>query len=150
MQRIFKHCVQVFDFHTRTRTTLVEKFTIGHVFFDFSIHPLLPSPPSHNIHQNSVPSQEPIQLGQRISKHCVQVFDFHTRTWTTLVEGTTIGHKRLHTTEAVVTDKVRVRVYSARAPPLLASLGLHYSEHPVKEPPRVYGRARFGGPASDI
>ena len=55
--------------------------------------------------------QEPIQLGQRISKFRLEakVGD----NWKTLYEGTTIGYKRLIRTEPVQSDQVKLVVWDA-------------------------------------
>jgi len=68
--------------------------------------------------------QEPIQLGQRVAAHRVEVPT--EGGWRTVHEGTTIGHKRLGRLPAPVSaDRLRVVIEDARALPLLAEVALY-------------------------
>ena len=72
---------------------------------------------------NVVMLQEPIQLGQRISKYRVEAFS--EGTWQPVASGTTIGHRKLdRTVGTVLTRRVRVVFEEALAEPLLAEFGL--------------------------
>lgn len=55
--------------------------------------------------------QEPIQLGQRVSKFSLQAKNGDQ--WDTIYEGTTIGYKRLIRTESVQTNQLRLVVDAA-------------------------------------
>jgi alpha-L-fucosidase len=52
--------------------------------------------------------QEQIETGQHIARHAVDRWDGSR--WVTLVEGTTIGHKRLHRFAPVSTGRLRLRI----------------------------------------
>ncbi len=67
--------------------------------------------------------QEPIQLGQRVKGYRIQVET--PSGWRTIVEGTTIGYKKLDRFETVETRRVRLEILDARACPLLAGFGLY-------------------------
>ncbi len=67
--------------------------------------------------------QEPIRLGQRISRFEVDVRAGQ-GAWETVARGTTIGHKRLLRFERVEADRVRVRILGALEVPALSSIGV--------------------------
>ncbi len=76
---------------------------------------------------NVVRLQEPIHMGQRIKAYHVDVWEGGA--WKTVVEGATIGYKKLDRIPAVTTARVRVVIEDARACPLLAEFGLHLDPH---------------------
>jgi alpha-L-fucosidase len=68
--------------------------------------------------------QEPIHMGQRVAGYHVDVLQ--NGEWTTVVSGTTIGHKKLDRLDTPVTTRgLRVIVDRALAEPLIAEIGLH-------------------------
>ncbi len=69
--------------------------------------------------------QEPIQLGQRISKFQLEVF--HGKEWKTVFEGTTIGYKRLIRIKPVYASKVRLRILQANNTVAISGFGLYKS-----------------------
>lgn len=70
---------------------------------------------------NVVRIQEAIQMGQRIKRYVVLVDSV------VLVNGTTVGHKRLHRLKWPVVGRViRVWIKESRGPPLLSAVGLHF------------------------
>ncbi|XVF54004.1 hypothetical protein PTKIN_Ptkin05aG0146800 [Pterospermum kingtungense] len=77
--------------------------------------------PNGGLRFNVVRIQEAIGLGQRIIKHEIYVDGKK------LVEGTTVGYKRLHRLEEVVEGRVvRIVIREYRELPLISSLGLHF------------------------
>lgn len=70
--------------------------------------------------------QENIRVGQRVEKFVFEYWD--KGEWKTAAEGTTIGYKRLIDFPAVTTNKVRLRILSARTQPALAEFGLYFDE----------------------
>ena len=65
--------------------------------------------------------QEPIGMGQRIVRHEVYADG------KMIVEGTTVGYKRLYRLgEVVEADVVKVRILESRGLPLVSSIGLHF------------------------
>jgi alpha-L-fucosidase len=66
--------------------------------------------------------QEDIRRGQRVRAFTVEAWDG--TAWRTLVEGTTIGYKRLLRFPAVESTQVRWTIEDARAAPLLAEFGV--------------------------
>lgn len=81
---------------------------------------------------NVIRLQEPIQLGQRVSAYRLQVE--REGRWETVVNGTTIGHKKLDRIDTVTARRVRLLIDGARACPLIAEVGVHFD-------PGVPGRA---------
>ena len=67
--------------------------------------------------------QENILIGQRVEKFALDYFD--KGGWTTIVEGTTIGYKRLLRFPPVTAAKVRLRILSSRLNPTIAKFGLY-------------------------
>jgi alpha-L-fucosidase len=67
--------------------------------------------------------QENILIGQRVEKFALDYFD--KSGWTTIVEGTTIGYKRLLRFPPVTAAKVRLRILSSRLNPTIAKFGLY-------------------------
>jgi alpha-L-fucosidase len=67
--------------------------------------------------------QEEIRVGQRIEKFHI---DYWTgNDWKKLIDGTTVGYKRLLRFEAVKTDRVRLVIDQSRLNPTLANFGLY-------------------------
>jgi alpha-L-fucosidase len=62
--------------------------------------------------------QERIETGQHIARHAVDRWDGSQ--WIALAEGTTIGHKRIHTFAPVTTDRLRIRILETLAPAVLS------------------------------
>lgn len=75
---------------------------------------------------NCVVLQEYIPLGQRVAAFEVQAKSGGV--WKTVASGTTIGYKRILLTDPVNTDRVRIRVTSSLAPPVLSEIALYYFE----------------------
>jgi alpha-L-fucosidase len=73
---------------------------------------------------NVIRLQEPIQLGQRVSAYRLQVE--REGRWETVVNGTTIGHKKLDRIDTVTARRVRLLIDGARACPLIAEVGVHF------------------------
>lgn len=70
--------------------------------------------------------QEPVQLGQRIASYRVEI-DTETG-WTSIHEGTTIGHRKLdRLAEPVTAERVRIVIEDTRGSPVLAEVGLYMS-----------------------
>jgi len=66
--------------------------------------------------------QERIALGQRIERFRVEAQ--RDGQWTTIAEGTTVGHKRLLRTDPVTARQVRVVIETSRGTPTLRQVGL--------------------------
>ena len=64
-----------------------------------------------------------ISLGQRVQRYRVEAWSGGT--WQTVVEGTTIGHRKLDRIQRVRASKVRLTILQARACPVIRSFGLH-------------------------
>lgn len=71
---------------------------------------------------NLLQLQEPIQMGQRVIEFHVDVL--LGGLWQTILQGTTIGYKRLLRFPAVEARYLKLYVDSARADPLIASVGV--------------------------
>ncbi len=67
--------------------------------------------------------KENIALGQRVENFCLEYF--HDNAWEKVVDGTTIGSKRLLRFKPVSTQKIRLRILSSRLNPTLIGLGLY-------------------------
>jgi len=67
--------------------------------------------------------QEYIRLGQRVKNFSVEVKKGDS--WTTVAEGTTIGHKRILALEPVETDAVRINIIDAKACPLISNIEVY-------------------------
>ena len=70
--------------------------------------------------------QEAIALGQRVSAYRLQYLDGNN--WKTIVEGTTIGRKKLDRFETFTARRVRLVIDKALASPVIQSFGLYYAE----------------------
>ena len=71
---------------------------------------------------NRVVLQEYIPLGQRVESFSIEVPD--ASGWKTVAEETTIGYKRIVLIPEVITDKLRIRINSSLACPVLSNLQL--------------------------
>ncbi|XVF12391.1 hypothetical protein REPUB_Repub08aG0113800 [Reevesia pubescens] len=79
--------------------------------------------PNGRMRFNVVRIQEAIGLGQRIIRH--EIFVDGKK----LVEGTTVGYKRLHKLEEVHGRVVRIIIKESRGLPLISSIGLHFDPY---------------------
>ena len=87
--------------------------------------------------------QEPVTMGQRVARYRVEAWI--AGSWQTVVEGTTIGYKKLdRLADPVTTSQVRLVIEDARAEPLIAEIGLHLQAH-AKLPPTL--GLRLTGPS---
>lgn len=74
--------------------------------------------------------QENIRIGQRVEKFVLEYWD--NNQWIKVVEGTTIGFKRLLEFPSVTASKVRLRIESARLQPAIAEIGLYFDKEGKK------------------
>ncbi len=74
---------------------------------------------------NVVMLQEYIQVGQRVERFAVEIWDGGA--WRTWAESTTIGYKRLLRGEMTKTSRVRVVIFESRLCPTLMRVGLFCS-----------------------
>jgi alpha-L-fucosidase len=81
--------------------------------------------------------QECIRVGQRVERFHLDVWDG--ATWTKIVQGTTIGYKRLLRFPAVTAARCRLVIDESRMSPTLSTFGL------FKAPPRVMVEPNGGG-----
>ncbi|XP_022774434.1 alpha-L-fucosidase 1-like [Durio zibethinus] len=79
--------------------------------------------PNGGLTFNVVRIQEAIGLGQRIIRHEIYVDGKK------LVEGTTVGYKRLHRLDEVHGRDVRIIIKESRGLPLISSVGLHFDPY---------------------
>jgi alpha-L-fucosidase len=85
----------------------------------------LPGPATFNV----IRIQEPVTMGQRVARYRVEAWI--EEGWHTVVEGTTIGYKKLDRLSGpVTTSRVRLVVEDALAEPLIAEIGLHFEVRP--------------------
>lgn len=87
---------------------------------------------------NVVLSQEFIAEGQRVAGYRVETWDG--TTWKPLVQGTTIGHKKLDRVPETTASKVRLTVTQAVATPMIRAFGLYCA------PPLDGGSLGHGAP----
>jgi alpha-L-fucosidase len=66
--------------------------------------------------------QEPIEIGQRISRFEIQAF--RNNAWESIARGTTVGYKRILRTAPVRTDKVRILIEEANNTPAISTFAL--------------------------
>lgn len=69
--------------------------------------------------------QENITAGQRIEKFTLECWQDNK--WQQIVEGTTVGYKRLLRFSPVITDKIRVVIHQSRDVPQLSEVGIYKS-----------------------
>ena len=67
--------------------------------------------------------QENISKGQRVESFVLE--GFQNGEWKKIVEGTTIGYKRLLKFDPYTASKVRLRILSSRLEPHIAEVGLY-------------------------
>ena len=67
--------------------------------------------------------QEPISLGQRVESYRLEALVGED--WQTLIEGSTIGYKKLDRFQTVESDRFRLVILKSRACPLVAEVGLY-------------------------
>ena len=90
---------------------------------------------------NRIVLQEPIaQSGERVAEHAVDAWV--DGAWKEVAHATNIGYKRILRLPDVTTDKVRIRVLSARAEPRLSHVSLH---HYAARPPMLTCRRTKDG-----
>lgn len=87
--------------------------------------------------------QEPIRFGQRISNFEIQVWKDNE--WASLVQGTTVGHKRILRFPSVESDRVRVVIKGANNSPAISNFGLYRSSDKENDPSQ---RIKAGIPKS--
>lgn len=66
---------------------------------------------------------EPIQFGQRIDWHLVEIWQ--AGQWVPLVQGATVGYKRLHRVGEQWTTRIRLTVWAKNTAPALERVGLY-------------------------
>lgn len=74
---------------------------------------------------NVIRLEEMISLGQRVQEYSVDVYDSQTKSWTTVVNGTTIGYRKLDRFPMVKASRVRLNITKALACPAIKSFGVH-------------------------
>jgi len=72
---------------------------------------------------NLVELQEPVFMGQRVSRYRVEYWDG--AAWQLFSAGTTIGYKKLDRHATVSATKVRLTIEDARAYPLISNFGIY-------------------------
>ena len=70
--------------------------------------------------------QEYIPLGQRVSSVSVQYWDVKTKSWTGLIQATTIGYKRILRFPSLSAQKLRIE-FTALACPVISTVGIYQS-----------------------
>lgn len=85
---------------------------------------------------NVVRLQEPITMGQRVSRYRVEAWQSEegeeATGWETISEGTTIGYKKLdRLPKPVTSQRIRIVVEKALATPILSEMGVHFDPHPA-------------------
>ena len=63
--------------------------------------------------------QEQIEAGQNIARHAVD--GWNGTEWVTLIEGTTVGYKRIHRIAPTTASRIRLRVLQSLGPPVLTT-----------------------------
>lgn len=74
---------------------------------------------------NTILIQEYIPLGQRVSAFAVDYWDTGKNDWAEAAQGTTIGYKRILRFPEVTTGRVRIRIISALACPVINKIALY-------------------------
>lgn len=75
---------------------------------------------------NVVELREEIAYGQRVAEHEVAVRSGGE--WKTIVEGTTIGYKRLYRPGVQTADRLRLVIHSSIEPPAISLFGVYFDE----------------------
>ncbi|KAE9461229.1 hypothetical protein C3L33_06824, partial [Rhododendron williamsianum] len=73
---------------------------------------------------NVLQIQEPIQMGQRVFRFHLDALN-EKGIWKKVINGTTVGYRRLLLFPPVVSDRLRFVVDGSRADPLISYLGIH-------------------------
>ncbi|KAI8524122.1 hypothetical protein RHMOL_Rhmol13G0125100 [Rhododendron molle] len=73
---------------------------------------------------NVLQLQEPIQMGQRVFRFHLDALN-EKGIWKKVINGTTVGYRRLLLFPPVVSDRLRFVVDGSRADPLISYLGIH-------------------------
>ncbi|MCW3788220.1 alpha-L-fucosidase [Plebeiibacterium sediminum] len=77
----------------------------------------------HETQLNYLVLQEYIELGQRIKKFSVEVYQ--NGNWKSIANATTVGYKRILPLNGVKADKLRVVIEDAKACPVISTLGIY-------------------------
>lgn len=75
---------------------------------------------------NHIVIQEGIEFGQRVKKFAIDVWT--DGSYKEVIQGTTIGYKRIFRMEQLTTPKVRLRVLESKANPVLTEIQFYYNE----------------------
>jgi alpha-L-fucosidase len=76
---------------------------------------------------NLVEIREPVTFGQRIKKYHINIWK--NGNWQKIIEGTTIGNRKLDGIEKITTDKIQLRIEESRACPLIAEFGIYLNPY---------------------
>jgi alpha-L-fucosidase len=85
-----------------------------------------------NTEFDTVVIQEDIQQGERVRQYCLEIRQ--EGTWSTLAEGTCIGHKRIHRLPLLRADGMRLVLQRATATPIIKNLAVYNSVRSEKPP----------------
>jgi alpha-L-fucosidase len=78
---------------------------------------------------NVISIQEPIAIGERLTKHSVEAMI--NGAWTTIAaNGTFVGHRKLHRVGAITASKIALVITAARGTPAVAEFGAYLSPYP--------------------
>jgi alpha-L-fucosidase len=77
---------------------------------------------------NLVSIQEPIALGERVTRHHLDAKV--NGTWTTIASGTAIGERKIHRVGTVTATSIALVITQARGNPAIAELGVYESAYP--------------------
>jgi alpha-L-fucosidase len=78
---------------------------------------------------NVVNIQEPIAIGERITKHSVEAM--MNGAWTTIAaDGTFVGHRKLHRVGPITASAIALVITAARGTPAVAEFGAYLSPNP--------------------
>ncbi|RAI99361.1 alpha-L-fucosidase [Chitinophaga skermanii] len=81
---------------------------------------------------NRIVLREYLALGQRVKSFKVEVLEG--KTFKTVAEGTTIGHKRIFVLPNINTRQVRVTILDAKATPIISEIELYKAPEVLAEP----------------
>jgi alpha-L-fucosidase len=98
------------DGNTETYWTTNDDVTSGHLEIDLGESKLI----------KYIALQEYIKLGQRVKSFTIEIWK--DSAWQEVAAATTIGYKRIIKIEPVDTDKIRIKITSSRACPLLSNV----------------------------
>lgn len=80
---------------------------------------------------NVLEVREPIQMGQRVACFHLEVLNIGSGKWERVVNGTTVGHKRLIRFPRVESRSLKLVVDKARIDPLISYLGIYIDNFSV-------------------